>query len=176
MTEKNLCLFICILYERDHLLATSHWLNPRSSCPSHSSLSMPFWIPLFPLKFPFFKHNLQLFLQLLSHSCVCVFIEMIRWAGDDGCIWGLRGWWCGICQTCSSKDSVSSSLSSNGTLRSLRHGVGGAKSVRVCVCVYVRVYVCADECMMAIEKRWRVVAGVPEDGIKERQRVAAGNE
>lgn len=43
----------------------------------------------------------------------------------------------------------------------------GAKTVCVCVCG-------GEE--IVIEKHWRAVEGVPEDGIRERQSEAAGND
>ncbi len=39
-------------------------------------------------------------------------------------------------------------------------------------CVHARLCVCVT----VIKKHWRAAAGVPEDGIRERQREAAGNE
>ena len=114
-----------------HLSHTSP--SPLSpSTPSHLPLSSPPPVSSF-------NHSLHPLLHLLSHRCLRLSAALIRWAGDDGCIWGLRGRWSRICLTCSSKDTVSSSASSNGALRSQRRG-GRWCNVHVgeCVCVCVR--------------------------------------
>lgn len=131
----------------------------RSSHLSHISPSPCLLLP--PLRFPLLTAISSLFCTLCP---IALSVSLQCWLGgqeDDGCIWGLRGRRCRICLTCSSKDSVSSSLSSNGAPGSLRHG--GKWRI---ACVYVRAH--ARVCMTVTEKHWWMVAGVPEDGIRER--------
>lgn len=119
---------------------------------SYFSLSVP---PPPPLRFPLLTAISSLFCTLCP---IALSVSLQCWLGgqeDDGCIWGLRGRRCRICLTCSSKDSVSSSLSSNRAPGSLRQG--GRWRI---ACVYVRAHACTCVCAWQLQRNigewWQV--------------------
>lgn len=119
---------------------------------SYFSLSVP---PPPPLRFPLLTAISSLFCTLCP---IALSVSLQCWLGgqeDDGCIWGLRGRRCRICLTCSSKDSVASSLSSNRAPGSLRQG--GRWRI---ACVYVRAHACTCVCAWQLQRNigewWQV--------------------
>lgn len=95
---------------------------PKSCWISHLSQYMPSQNIL--LASPWFPSLTTVFNLSCSFCTSAPFVSSQCWLGgqrDDGCIWGLRGHWCRICLTYTSKGSAYPSSSSNGALGSWRH-------------------------------------------------------